>query len=151
MRRLLITLALTLAVLTAGGLAAPSAHAAYTTVHRWDGGSVFLACKRAATGPYGPVWHVQLVLAHNPNERVRHLRGWVTVNRMGADGRYQAMASTRLTTDRVGQWDVDVATVSRLGRFVDGRWHADVLTASIGDETNPGQGGDLPLGTMPSC
>ena len=134
MRRILIGILLSVAAI-AGLTTTPAAAATgWTTIHRWPGGSVFLACKYAESGPYGPVWQVRLVLAHNPGEPVQHLRAGFTVRRMGRDGVYRPMHTTSLATDNVGQWDLDTATGSQLGRFVNGRWNADRWSWGIGDE-----------------
>ncbi len=135
MKRLVCAVVLALA--TVIGLTAAPAQAAtgWTTLRGWPNGSVFLACQYSEYGgPYGPVWQVRLVLAHNPNEPVVHLRGTFVIQRMGADGRYHAIASTPLATDSVGQWDVRYATGSQIGGTYNGGWYADRWSWGAGDE-----------------
>ena len=136
MRRLIVTLLVSLATVLGGVAVAPPAQAAtgWTTIHRWPRGSVFLACKYTESGPYGPVWQVRLVLAHHPDEAVRHLRASFVVRRRAADGSYQEIGRKSLATDNVGQWDVDTATGSQIGARHQGRWYADRWSWGIGDE-----------------
>lgn len=136
MRRLIGSVVLALAAVV--GLTPAPAQAAqgWTTIRTWPAGSVFLACKYSEYGgPYGPVWQVRVVLAHNPAERVVHLRATFVVQRIGADGAYHPIINTYLATDSVGQWDVKVATGSQIGGLYNGHWYADRWSWGAGDET----------------
>jgi hypothetical protein len=134
MRRIAVTLVLSLVAALGLGAAPAAAASGWTTIYGWRDGSVFLACKYAESGPYGPVWQVRLVLAQNPAETVVHLRAFFVVKRMGPQGAYWQVATTSLATDQVGQWDVRTATGSQLGNYVNGRWNADQWSWGIGDE-----------------
>lgn len=151
MRRLIAILILAFSLSVFG--AVTPAHAAWRTMHRWAAGSVFLACKYTENGPYGPVWQVRLVLAHQPGESVQHLRAAFNVMRVGRDGVHRTIATTPLATDNVGQWDVQTATGSQIGgQTAGGRWVADRWSIGWGDETGGAGDADAnPFGQIGSC
>ena len=137
LQRVLIALAAALVGLIGIVVAPTTASAAvpgWTTIHRWPGGSLFLACKYSETGGYGPVWRTRLVLAHQPGDSVVHLRAGFTVRRITPSGSWQPIATTNLATDRSGQWDVQLATGSQIGAQYRGVWNADRWSWGIGDE-----------------
>ena len=139
MRRVVAVLVLAFTMTVFG--AVTRAHAAWRTIYGWAQGSVFLACKYTEHGPYGPVWQVRLVLAHQPGQATQHLRATFNVMRVGADGVHRTIASTHLATDGVGQWDVRTATGSQSGgQTADGRWVADRWSAGFSDESGVGAG-----------
>jgi len=141
MKRLLALFALTIAILLGGATTPAAAVTGWKTLHQWPTGSLFLACKYTESGPYGPVWQVRLVLAHQPGTLPQHLRASFRVHRISANGTYRPIATTSLATDSSGQWDVRTATGSQLGAIYRGSWNADRWSWGAGDEN--GGLGDL--------
>jgi len=143
MKRLLVMITLAMAILLGGAATPAEAVTGWKTMYQWPTGSLFLACKYTESGPYGPVWQVRLVLAHQPGTVPQHLRASFTVYRISANGSYQPIATTGLATDQSGQWDVRTATGSQLGAKYRGAWNADRWSWGIGDE-NGGLGDTNP-------
>jgi hypothetical protein len=121
------TLLLAVVIAVLAGVAPARAEAAWTTLGSGQGG-VFLACKKAENGGYGPVWKVTLVLATaqgGPQASARF-----TVLRPLAAGRLSTVATVNLAAAG-GAWDVRDVYASQLGAFWNGAWHRDQYAFSL--------------------
>jgi|GEM_PF-4190263 hypothetical protein len=122
-RTLLLTVALALLV----GVLPARAEAAWTTLGSGQGG-VFLACKTAQNGAYGPVWKVTLVLA--TAQGGPQAGATFSVRRPAAGGGFSTVATARLTSKN-GSWDVREVYASQLGAFWGGTWHRDQFAYNL--------------------
>ena len=142
-RTLLLTVALALVV----GVMPARAEAAWTTLGSGQGG-VFLACKTAESGGYGPVWKVTLVLATaqgGPQAAARF-----TVRRPQAGGWFSTVATVNFSAAG-GAWDVKDVDASQLGAYWGGAWHRDQYAYSLSFYPQTGDTGSGSFLNVANC